>query len=218
MLRRRGSGMIRAYCNVWVLVGLMAGLCAATPSMAGVFGTALSENTTVYADSVFLGPPDGPLGASTSGRGVSWGGIGTDDVIYDFGSSVIVNGSGVDFVIYEVEIGLAEFGQIDVYVSVNGTDWNSTPLTAMDGVDIPGDSGQGSTKWAKGYDLTEAGLSAARFIWIDGTSGGASLPNASRGFDLDGVGVVPEPGTSALLGIGLALLVGTRRYGRAPRS
>jgi len=48
------------------------------------------------------------------------------------------------------------------------------------------------------------------------TAGGLDLPGASAGFDLDAVGVsrVPEPGSLALLAIGLLGIGTARRAGR----
>lgn len=177
------------------------------------FGTDLSENTTGFADSVFTGAPDG--GLDFSDVGIDWVGIGGQVVEYDFGLDRVINGSGVDFVIYEVGFGGPEFGSIEVTVSLNGSDFSSI-LTPMTGVDILGDSGRGDEAFAQGYDIGAFG--PARFIRIDGVGTGASGSN--NAFDLDAIGLVnfrsvSAPSTVLLLGLGLIGIFCQRRKQRA---
>lgn len=174
----------------------------------GGFPSLLSLNTTGFPDSTFVGPPDDVFV-----------GLGTDDVIYDFGSAVVINRPGaVDLNVYEVDWGSPEFGSMNVLVSQNGIDFVGIKATESPLVDIPGDSAHGNPSFGRSYDLGT--LAWVRYVKIDGT--GTGRAGGTNDFDLDAIGAhelqpVPEPASSALMAGGLAVLGGlAARRRRAP--
>lgn len=176
----------------------------ATAANAGFFPTALSVNTTGFADSTFLGAPDD-----------TFVGIGGQVVVYDFGAQAVINRAGlVDFNVYEVDWGSPEFNLMTVWASDDGVTFHDVSASAVAVVRITGDETHGSNSFARSYDL--GALAQARYIMIDGNgTGGAGSTNA---FDLDAIGAhevtpVPEPATTALMlaGLGVMGLLARRR-------
>jgi PEP-CTERM motif len=180
--------------------------CALSAHGASGFGTLLSQNETIAADSVFLGAPDD-----------RYLGLGGKQVTYDFGVNGFVNRAGaVDFNVYEVDTGSPEFSAVTVLVSVNGIDFVSVDSSASTLVRITGDSVHGNSSFGRSFEL--GALSAARYIRLDGDGTGNS--GGSTAFDLDAVGVhevgmVPEPGTWAMMFAGLAAVGAVARRRRA---
>lgn len=176
-------------------------------AQAGFFPTVLSGNTTGFADSTFLGPPDDVFL-----------GIGGKTVTYDFGVQAVVNRPGlVDFNVYEVDYGAVEFAAITVWASPDGITFTNVSASAVAVVPIAGDEAHGSSSFARSYDL--GALSTARYIMIDGNGDGAA--GGTNAFDLDAIGAhevspIPEPATTALMlaGLGALGLVARRRQPR----
>lgn len=195
------------------IAALAVGLSASAASAASLYPTTLFENTTGYADSLFIGAPDG-----TSGNdGTAWIGIGGQIVTYDFGIDRVVNGAGSDFNVYEVNWGSAEFGSITVSASLDGLTFTDLSASEAAWVDIDGDEAHGVPGFARSYDL--GALSMARYVRIDGNGTGAS--GGYNGFDLDAIGAinftlgntaaVPLPASLPLLLGGLGLVAGITR-------
>lgn len=183
-------------------------LSLASPASAvPMFGTALSENTTTSANSVFLGAPDDTVG-----------GLALDRVIYDFGASRVANVAGVDLNVYEFDSFTSEFALLDVLVSVDGTSFVSIKSTETTLVRISGDAGH-LAAFGRSYSLP-AGVDNVRFVRLQGLGTGGTTGTIRVGFDLDALGahnvvtgqMVPEPTTLVLLGTGL--LVAFLRYRR----
>ncbi|MEW5787712.1 MAG: PEP-CTERM sorting domain-containing protein [Pseudomonadota bacterium] len=189
------------------LFTLLLCLTAAGGTQAdSMFPGTLSLNTTGFADSTYTGAPDD-----------YHIGLGGQMVTYDFGPYMVVNRPGaVDFNIYEVDYGSAEFGLMEVYVSANGIDFINVSASETSLVRIAGDEVHSSNNFGRSYDL--GSLDQIRYIKIDGDGSGAAGGNS--GFDLDAIGAhqvvaVPEPGTYALLLAGLGLVGLATRQRRA---
>ncbi|WP_167685744.1 VPLPA-CTERM sorting domain-containing protein [Parasedimentitalea denitrificans] len=179
---------------------------------ASYYPTTLFDNTTGYADSLFLGAPDGNSG----NIGSNWVGIGGQTVTYDFGPNLVLNGAGTDINVYEVNYGVPEFSSINVFASLDGITFSNISASMAAWVDIVGDEAHGAPSYAKSYDL--GGLASARYIRIDGNGSGAA--GGTSAFDLDAiaainvqVSAVPLPAGLPLLfaGIGLLGFVGRKR-------
>ena len=189
-----------------LVIGLLLHLGMATNAISGLIGlfpNQLLDNSTVFSDSTFLGPPDD-----------TYGGIGGQIVTYDFGLNLVIDGPGQDFNVYEVDGGIVEFGSIDVFVSANGVDFFLVDSTMQAKIDLDNDNLHNNASFAKSYDLGPSGLSSVRYIRIDGVGTGASGGNTA--FDLDALGainysLVPAPAGLLLLGSGLTVLAGLRR-------
>jgi hypothetical protein len=146
-----------------------------------VFPTMLSENTTGFRDSLFIGKPDGTRSNATT----KWIGIGNASVTYDFGKLVILNEDGPDFIVYEVNFGAVEFGSATFSVSADGVHFYDVSHTAAAAIHVPGDEAHHQPAYARAYDL-EA-LTFARYVRIEGVDsvGGPGGPHGYNGFDLD---------------------------------
>jgi hypothetical protein len=141
------------------------------------FPILVTENTSGRPDSIYTGPPDDVCD-----------GIGGRVVTYDFGLCRIVDLEGPDFNVYERDCEVPEFNTLDVLVSVDGIEFVSVKGTEGAVVHIPGDEAHSDDAFARSYDLGPAGLSAARYVSLDGDG---DLPGGGyRGFDLDAIGVV----------------------------
>jgi hypothetical protein len=160
--------------------------------------------------SMVLGPPQGKGTSAGSLDVVSLGSGG--ELVLGFGKHTIVNGEGVDFVVFENAFWpnddasqvYAELGQVSV--SEDGETWQTFACdTAGDGAGrFPGCAGFSPTlsydpleltplvpELAGGdaFDLADVGLASARFVKIrDLQTLEAAAPSA--GFDLDAVGIV----------------------------
>lgn len=185
--------------------GLMTlALLSATQAQAN-WPAALSGNTTGFADSDFLGPPDDVFV-----------GLAAAQVTFDFGpETVIVNrfGSGgtvgADINVYESGF-TTETHLRQVLVSQDGVDFiDISDRRAGVTQRIPGDA-LGDLPGMTNYDLGD--LPWVRYVRIQGL--GSGIPGGTNGFELDTVGAfeliaappVPEPGSWALMLAGAAVL------------
>jgi hypothetical protein len=142
------------------------------------FPVILTENTTDTPNSRCTGPPDDVCV-----------GIGGQIVTYDFGLCRVVDDpTGPDFNVYERVFEVPEFDVLDVLVSTDGIAFVSVRGTAGPVVRIPGDEGHSDDAFARSYDLGPVGLSAARYVRLDGD--GDEPAGGYRGFDLDAIGVI----------------------------
>ena len=178
-----------------------------TGALAGAFPTALSGNTTGFADSIFLGAPDDV-----------YIGLGADEVTYDFGLNHVVNRAGglVDLNVYEVDTGSPEFHLMDILVSQDGITFTSIKTSQSALERITGDSVHGNDSFGKSYDL--GSFDWVRYVKIDGIGSGRA--GGSNDFDLDAIGAhevtpIPEPSTWAMMLGGLLALAGMARRQRS---
>jgi hypothetical protein len=152
--------------------------CQLAAAAAGCsFPSSLVFNGTTTTDDVYVGPPDD-----------IYFGIGGQVVTWDVGCGFVVDGPGADLTLYEVDTGGPEFGIFDLQVSLDGVQFVSVTSSVSVPIAIPGDSANGNRTFARSYDLAGSGLSAARFVRIDGNGTGSS--GAGSGFDLDAIGFV----------------------------
>ncbi len=142
----------------------------------------LAENTTGQVDSRFTGPPDDVL----------FSGIGGQIVTYDFGAPRIFDLDGPEFNVYELDRGEVEFDAIDVLVSADGVEFFSVEASEGPVVRVCGDGAHGDDAFARSYDLGQSGLTAVRFIRIDGDGDGPG--GDDYGFELDAIGAINRPG------------------------
>jgi len=204
-------------------LALLGALAFAAPSAhAVVYGEALAGNTTFYAESIFLGPPDDVFA-----------GLGGQSVTYDLGPTIrLSDGDGADLQIYEADRGRPEFGQLlDILVSLDGLAWFSIKATESAAVIAEGDEAHGPLRFARSYDLATSGIDAVRYIHLDGR--GDAPAGRDTGFDLDAIALLnfnddagrievydphpphtPEPATLTLLGLGAATLLRRRKRTR----
>jgi hypothetical protein len=187
---------------------LLAASCLAAAAQAQANWPALlASNTTGFADSVFLGPPDG-----------SFVGLGSAQVTFDFGDMVIVNRELSDFNVYKWNNGNG--------VGITG----ATVLVSQNGIDfLEAGPQQGITQRIAGDGVTFVtritgrdlgALEWARYVRIQGTV--ALPPGGTNGFDFDALGAfelipassVPEPATGALMLAGVAWLARRRLVSR----
>jgi T5SS/PEP-CTERM-associated repeat protein len=143
----------------------------------GPFPRYLSQNTTGEHDLTFLGPPDN-IHVGLAGQIVEC----------DFGELRVVDGEGMDFNVYESDIGTSEHGTYDVLVSLDGVNFVSVKANWAPVVRIPGDESLDSDLHAVSYDLAGSGLSRVRYIRIDGVGDGST--QGYKGFDLDALGAI----------------------------
>jgi hypothetical protein len=161
----------------------------------------------------FLGAPDG-----------NFTGLGEFYVDFDLGGFRLFDGMGQDFNVYEADFGAVEFDEVDILVSINGTDFFSVSNTSGTGLDLAGDEVHGNANFRQSYDLGGAvaalGGNQFQFVRIEGTNGGPI--GGINDFDFDGLGfanfqavgnmgAVPEPTTWAMLILGFGMVGGTMR-------
>ncbi len=186
----------------------LALLSAAAPAQAN-WPAVLSGNTTGFADSFFLGPPDDVFV-----------GLAAAEVTFDFGpAAVIANRFGTgntlapDINVYESGF-TTETHLMRILVSQDALSF--TDITSQTGgvtQRIPGDA-LGDLPGMRNYDLGD--LPWVRYVRIRGL--GSGTPGGTNGFELDTVGAfelmaappVPEPGTWALMLAGIATLARRR--------
>lgn len=153
---------------------------------------------------IVLGPPDG-RGPDAGGLDVLSLGQG-GSIVLGFGSSLIVDGEGADFIVFENPFWVggdstnvfAELGLVEV--SEDGQNWIAFPCDL--------DTRQGCAGWhpplafapedtrppslelcgGDGFDLADVGLSSARFVRV--TDLGESATSPSAGFDLDAIAII----------------------------
>jgi hypothetical protein len=172
-------------------------------AQAAYFPTHISEASellTLGQEASFLGAPDD-----------SYTGLGSEFITYDLGDHKLIDGSGQDVNVYEVDSGNVEFSSMQIFVSADGSHFFDISGSIGPAVDLVGDEAHGNASFRKSYDVGDAvlglGASAFQFVRIQGTgSGGISTNN---GFDLDAIGIVnhtaggvPEPGAWALMILG----------------
>lgn len=153
---------------------------------------------------VVLGPPGGKGNEQGSLNVLSLGVGG--EIVLGFGNRNIVDGEGVDFVVFEnpfaiggnLEKPFAELAQ--VAVSMDGENWTSFPCSIDSEYPWPGCAGwqyvesfptcsesmDSALTGGDLFDLGAVGLQEARYIRIVDLSESGSAPSA--GFDLDAVG------------------------------
>jgi hypothetical protein len=173
----------------------------ASAAQAAYFPTVIwdsSQTLTAAQAASFLGAPDDAF----TGLGSGW-------ITYDLGDRPLVDGSGQDFNVYEVDNGIVEFSIADILVSADGLTFFNVETTSAPALDLAGDEAHGNSNFRRSFDVGGAvaalGATEFRYLRIDGTSGGSI--GDSNGFDLDAVGIVnfastaavPEPATWALM-------------------
>lgn len=146
-------------------------------------------------------------------------GLGSHFVTYDLGIFRLIDGTGQDFNVYEVDGGGPEFNLVDILVSADNINYFNVEATALAALDLVGDEAHGAAAFRKSYDVGAAvaalGASQFRYIRIDGTGTGGIA--STVGFDLDAIGVknfidatppppppggIPEPATWAMMLVG----------------
>ena len=158
---------------------------------------------------IVLGPPTGRGTMSASLDVLSLGGGG--EIVLGFGGREIINGEGVDFLVFEnpfwvqgePEQVFAELGEVSV--SLDGESWYTFPCeySPDDPPPYQGCAGWSPTLaydafqevplvWERaggdGFDLSQVGLDRARYVRIRDVWGLGDAP--SQGFDLDAVGLI----------------------------
>ncbi len=141
------------------------------------FPVHLAENTTGDSDLTFLGPPDN-IGCALRDR----------SVVYDFGALSVLDGEGPDFNVYEWFFGGPHSRDVDVQASADGVSYASLTSTEGPCDRILGDEAHAAPGNIRAYDLAVTGLSAVRYVRIQGLLDAGS---GHRGaFSLDAVGAI----------------------------
>jgi hypothetical protein len=194
-----------------VSLGVHLASAATVVEVTGIWTTTLLDNTTAFGDGTYIGPTNGSAADVDNGR-----------VTYDFSATPFVNHAGAEFYVYESAGGNAEFMDIDVLVSGDGTNFTSVKTTegapvayALPGGLVPRLSGDTIFSNAgylvgakvKAYDLGGMpGDYVGRYVRVQGN---VTEPN-SGGFDLDAVGLItgiPEPAMLSVLALsGISVL------------
>jgi hypothetical protein len=142
------------------------------------FPTILYRNTTNWPESTFTGPPDDVYGANLPNGA---------EIIYDFGSNRILEGSRNCFNVYEVDGGTAEFGTIRVAVAGDDLIFVDVTSTAGPALSIPGDEAHSDSSFARSY-----GTAGKRVRYV-------RISAASAGFDLDAIGAFVVAGPAGVI-------------------
>jgi hypothetical protein len=195
--------------RIGLLAFTVAATALATTQAQANWPAVLSGNTTGFADSYFLGPPDDVFV-----------GLAAAQVTFDFGPTMVIanrfgtgNTLAPDINVYESGF-TTESHLMRILVSQDGMAF--TDITSQSGgvtQRIPGDN-LGDLPGMRNYDLGD--LPWVRYVRIQGL--GTGLPGGTNGFELDTVGAfglmpappVPEPGTWALMLAGVAVLARRR--------
>jgi hypothetical protein len=152
---------------------------------------------------VVLGPPHGTGDSTGSLDVLSLGNGGS--IVLEFTDWVIVDGPGVDFVVFENPfVGFIETGI--VAVSDDGTAWREFPCAAVLDGGTAGCAGvtpvyadpatntisptDPTVAGGDGFDLANVGLARARFVRIRDSGANRFYGPPGGGFDLDAVAVV----------------------------
>jgi hypothetical protein len=151
---------------------------------------------------IALGPPAGAGCCGGSLDVVSLGNGG--EIVLGFGANAIVDGPGVDFVVFEnpFESDGKVFTELaSVMVSEDGRTWHAFPCEATEApfdqcagqrpVYLSDDDGpiDPDTSGGDGFDLADLGIARARYVRIVDRP---DLQGANGVFDLDAVGIVHE--------------------------
>lgn len=160
---------------------------------------------------IVLGPPEGAGCCQGSFDVLSLGNGG--EITVGFGGNRVVDGPGVDFVVFEnaFETGETVFAELaTISVSTDGEHWSEFPCTATAApfgscaghrpVYLNGDSatsadalGDGSIAWepslagGDGFDLADLGVTEAKYVRIVDR---VDIEGLNGVFDLDAVGIV----------------------------
>jgi hypothetical protein len=145
-------------------------------TLLSAFPLELSEPIAGVDIRLFLGAPDD-----------NFLGLGDGQLTYVLDGVTLVDGSGPDFNVYEVNFGGDDFQYVEVSVSADGSTF--TPIAPEPGapISIPGDEAHTRLDLRRSYDLASVGLSAVHHIRITGTH--PDPPGGTAGFDLDAVGL-----------------------------
>jgi hypothetical protein len=215
--------------KILMLAGLALAAPAAQAQVAGHYPT--TTNATIITSDATATPAEianfygAPNDLAT--------GIGSHWVTYDLGNFRIIDGTGNDFNVYEVDGGSPEWSSVDILVSADNISFFNVETSFGPAVDLIGDDAHGNASFRRSFDVGAAVIALAasnfRYLRIDGTSSG--FIGGTTGFDLDAVGlvnfrevpttpgpgVVPEPASWAMLIAGFGLVGGAaRRRRQAP--
>jgi len=132
-------------------------------------------------------------------------------IVLSFAPNVIVDGPGVDFVVFENPfVSMADGGVYaepgEVSVSSDGTTWSTYPCTATAGNPPYGScagwhpvlssptNGISPTDYpacgGDGFDLADLGVASARYVRIVDHSGETCTGGDTAGFDLDAIAII----------------------------
>ncbi len=199
-LRFDAGPSAEAAADAGALGDFATGVVSFDPGPCAGFGAAAMPG-------VVLGPPHGG-GTSQGSTDVVSLGVG-GSIVLSFAPNGIVDGSGVDFVVFENAFWVsgnssdvyAEPGEVSV--SDDGVTWSTFPCTATAGNppygECAGWNPVASTyaPWpacgGDGFDLGQLGVAHARYVRIVDHSGETCDPQApvkNAGFDLDAVAIV----------------------------
>jgi hypothetical protein len=207
----------------WAAVAVAVVSVPALAEVPGYYPTAVnavlttSDGTATAGElASFLGAPDDVF----TGIGGQW-------VLYDFNDVRIVDGTGQDLNVYEVDFGAVEFSLARIEVSANGTTFFNISGSSAAAVDLVGDNTHSDASFRRSFDVgaAVAGLGASEFRYLRVFGLGGGTIGGTNGFDLDAVGLVnwkavdgpggvPEPATWAMLIAGFGLVGAAARRRR----